>query len=100
MPHISLVFREMWDTTGLSLQLLGCVETLNEDWLYPTSREKRARYGAPRIRWHKEIPKLRLSRYPSHDVAVGLIGRHEDFIRIGLPEAGQVHQQAMLVGHG
>jgi hypothetical protein len=39
-----------------------------------------------------EIPKLRLSRYPSHDVAEGLIGGHEDFVGIDLPEAGQVHQ--------
>src|ERR1700683_4079636 len=33
------------------------------------------------------------------DVAVGFVGGHEYFVRIVLPEAREVHQQAMHVRH-
>ena len=61
MPHISLVFREMWDSTAVHRSLstgnrFQCPWsskpcTLKGQGLWnPTSREKRARYGAPVIR--------------------------------------------------
>src|SRR5580698_6237009 len=46
VPHISLVFRETWDATNLNLSSDIQKEARGALW-YPTSREKRARYGAP-----------------------------------------------------
>jgi hypothetical protein len=45
VPHISLDFREMWDAANLNLSDPK-KEARRALW-YPTSREKRARYGAP-----------------------------------------------------
>jgi hypothetical protein len=44
---ISLVFCEMWDTTALYLRLFHCTGNEYQGSWYPTSRKKRARYGAP-----------------------------------------------------
>src|SRR5882724_4516129 len=47
VPHISLVFCEMWDTTVFDLECLLRTGSLRDRAGYPTSREKRARCGAP-----------------------------------------------------
>ena len=49
MPHISLVFREMWDTTNLDPGLPTFENSACGELWYPTSRETQARYGAPGI---------------------------------------------------
>src|SRR5579862_9487013 len=41
-----------------------------------------------------------LARDAGLDEAMGLIGGHEDFVRIVLAEAGKVNEQAVLIGHG
>jgi hypothetical protein len=56
VPHISLVFREMWDTTNLNLFSDLQKEARGALW-YPTSREKRARYGAPHNSWKGEATR-------------------------------------------
>jgi len=50
VPHISLVFREMWDTTNLNL-FFDLQKEARGALRHPTSREKRARYGAPHALW-------------------------------------------------
>jgi hypothetical protein len=53
--HISLVFREMWDSTELKLDVFYLLlkprhldsQAGDSDSWNPTSREKRARYGHP-----------------------------------------------------
>jgi hypothetical protein len=47
VPHISLVFGEMWDSTALTLKLFIPNQQLRSTSVSPTSRQKRARYGAP-----------------------------------------------------
>ena len=47
VPHISLVFREMWDTAAPPSSFITANDGSGKDPWYPTSREKRARYGAP-----------------------------------------------------
>jgi hypothetical protein len=44
---ISLVFGEMWDSTALTPKLFTPNQQLRSTFVSPTSREKRARYGAP-----------------------------------------------------
>jgi hypothetical protein len=39
VPHISLVFREMWDTTNLHERCLSGSECAGQKLWYPTSRE-------------------------------------------------------------
>jgi hypothetical protein len=45
VAHISLVFREMWETTAPNLQLCLATDSVGSRSLNPTSREKRA--GCP-----------------------------------------------------
>jgi hypothetical protein len=47
VPHISLVFGEMWDSTALTPKLFNPIDSLRVTSFTPTSREKRARCGAP-----------------------------------------------------
>ncbi len=47
MPHISLVFREIWDTTALHRQLSSLLAKLHQGSRPPTSREKRGDMGHP-----------------------------------------------------
>jgi hypothetical protein len=51
VPHISLVFCEMWDATDPRLAVPGEPKDVDRQPWYPTSREKRARYGAPFDSW-------------------------------------------------
>jgi hypothetical protein len=48
VPHISLVFREIWDTTSVNREVHSDEPEVRrkEQW-NPTSREKRARLGHP-----------------------------------------------------
>jgi hypothetical protein len=57
VPHISLVFREMWDTTSLHRPVFPPHWQRTLRFAFPTSREKRARYGAPIGPWQGEIQK-------------------------------------------
>jgi hypothetical protein len=49
VPHISLVFREMWDTTNLNVRAYRVQKPAGLALWCPTSREKPARCGAPSI---------------------------------------------------
>src|SRR5580704_10285443 len=62
--HISLVFREMWDTANLNVFARGALKVSGLGQWYPTSREKRARCGA-RHWWKGRIPNLTLA-FESH----------------------------------
>jgi hypothetical protein len=53
---ISLVFREMWDSTALTPKLFTTLNSLRGTFVSPTSREKRARYGAPGFVAGMEFP--------------------------------------------
>jgi hypothetical protein len=55
VPHISLVSREMWDATNLNVHAYRRTKFEGLVLWYPTSREKRARCGAPRILLQVEI---------------------------------------------
>jgi hypothetical protein len=74
VPHISLVFREMWDATALSLPPLSFNRPFRAEgrgqW-YPTSREKRARCGAPRLRGQFGSPTRKPA--PRWDLCVRLL---------------------------
>jgi hypothetical protein len=73
VPHISLVFREMWDTADLGSPLLIEMPSPRREskissrvlW-YPTSREKRARYGAPEFVAGKMPKNLVLTQALKH----------------------------------
>src|SRR5580658_7933530 len=47
VPHISLVFGEMCDSTALTRKVFIPDQQLRSTSVSPTSRQKRARYGAP-----------------------------------------------------
>ena len=44
--------------------------------------------------------ELRGSADAGFDVAVGFVGGDEDFVGVVLAEAGEVDEEAVLVGHG
>src|SRR5580698_1184495 len=63
VPHISLVFREMWETTNLNL-FPDLQKEAGGMLRYPISREKRARYGAPHDSWKGQNSQPRVPLSP------------------------------------
>jgi hypothetical protein len=60
----------MWEMRTLMFFASGVEKLAGRAKWYPTSREKRARYGAPIGHWHEEIPK----QIPFHAPVIGNAG--------------------------